>query len=469
MAQASIKKNFAYKSILNLSSYLIGFITFPYISRLMGAERVGLVNFVDNTVSYFLLFASLGIGLLGVREIARVRSDERERSRVFANLLGINLLFTIATLIVFVAAVLLIPTLRQYSELFWIGSAKIIFTALLIEWFYSGMENFRYITLRTIAVKLLYVVVVFVFVREPDQYPLYFTLTVATVVINALINMLYVRRFVRIKLRELLSMRYLWSNCTLGAYSIMTSMYLTFNVMFLGFVAGNTQVGYYTTAFKLYTVLLGFFSAFANVMLPRMSALVAAGDKQGYQTLLNKSFAAVATFSLPLIACSMIMAPEIVYILAGSGFEGAVTPMQIIMPALLSVGLAQILAIQILMPLRKDNVLLVASIIGAALSVVINILFIERLGAIGSAVVLLSAESIVTGTYIVYATRKRLVKIPVKYFLRSALLTVPCVAICIACSELIENPYIALITATLASVSCWGILNFRELRDYLGI
>ena len=469
MAQTSIKKNFAYKSILNLSSYLIGFITFPYISRLMGAERVGLVNFVDNTVSYFLLFASLGIGLLGVREIARVRCDEQERSRVFANLLGINLLFTIATLIVFVAAVLLIPTLRQYSELFWIGSAKIIFTALLVEWFYSGMENFRYITLRTVAVKLLYVVAVFLFIREPEQYPLYFTLTVATVVVNALINMLYVRRFVTIKLRELFSMRYLRSNCTLGAYSIMTSMYLTFNVMFLGFVAGNTQVGYYTTAFKLYTVLLGFFSAFANVMLPRMSALVADGDKQGYQALLNKSFSAVATFSLPLIVCSMIMAPQIVYILAGSGFEGAVIPMQIIMPALLSVGLAQILAIQILMPLRKDNVLLVASIIGAGLSVVINILFIERLGAIGSAVVLLAAESVVTGTYIAYVGRKRLVKIPVKYFLRSALLTLPCVAICIACSELIENPYIALTTATLASVSCWGILNFRELRDYLGI
>ena len=150
MAQASIKKNFAYKSALNLSSYVIGFITFPYISRLMGAERVGLVNFVDNTVSYFLLFASLGIGLLGVREIARVRCDERERSRVFANLLGINLLFTLLTLVVFVAAVCLVPTLRQYSDLFWVGSAKIIFSALLVEWFFSGMENFRYITLRSV-------------------------------------------------------------------------------------------------------------------------------------------------------------------------------------------------------------------------------------------------------------------------------------------------------------------------------
>lgn len=469
MAQTSIKKNFAYKSILNLSSYLIGFITFPYISRLMGAERVGLVNFVDNTVSYFLLFASLGIGLLGVREIARVRCDERERSRVFANLLGINMLFTIVTLVVFVAAVLLIPTLSQYSNLFWIGSAKIIFTALLVEWFFSGMENFRYITLRTVAVKLLYVAAVFIFVRRPEQYPLYFILTVATVIVNAVINMLYARRFVKLRFSELFSLRYLKSNCTLGIYSIMTSMYLTFNVMFLGFVAGNSQVGYYTTAFKLYTVLLGFFSAFANVMLPRMSALVADKKQEEFQKLLSKSFSAVATFSLPMIACSMIMAPQIVYILAGAGFNGAITPMQIIMPALLAVGIAQILAIQILMPLKKDGVLLMASIIGAIISVAINIIFVKHLGAIGSALVLLTAESIVTGTYIVYVSRKQILKIPIKPFLRSAILTLPCIAICLICGAYISNPFIALATATLLSVGCWGVLNFKELRGYIGI
>lgn len=469
MAQASIKKNFAYKSVLNLSSYLIGFITFPYISRLMGAERVGLVNFVDNTVSYFLLFASLGIGLLGVREIARVRCDERERSRVFANLLGVNLLFTAITLVVFVAAVLLIPTLSAYSSLFWVGSAKILFTALLVEWFFSGMENFRYITLRTVAVKLLYVAAVFIFVRRPEQYPLYFTLTVAVVVINALINMLYASRFVRLRLRELFSLQYLRSNITLGIYSIMTSMYLTFNVMFLGFMAGNTQVGYYTTAFKLYTVFLGFFSAFANVMLPRMSALVADGEKEAFQTLLNKSFSAVSTFSLPLIACSMIMAPQIIAVLAGDGFAGAVLPMRIIMPALLAVGLAQILAIQILMPLRRDSILLKASIIGAAISVVINVIFVEQLGAVGSAVVLLVAESIVTATYIIYVGRHRIAHIPVRTFLRSALLTLPCAVICWVCGAYIDNAFIALISAVVLSVGCWGVLNFRELRSYVGL
>lgn len=143
--------------------------------------------------------------------------------------------------------------------------------------------------------------------------------------------------------------------------------------------------------------------------------------------------------------------------------------MQIVMPALLAVGLAQILAIQILMPLKRDGVLLAASIIGATLSVVINVVCVPHLGATGSAVVLLAAESVVTGTYIVYVCRKQIVKIPVKRFLRSALLTLPSVAVCVACGHYISNPFIALAVAIPLSVGCWGILNFKELRSYIGI
>ena len=153
----------------------------------------------------------------------------------------------------------------------------------------------------------------------------------------------------------------------------MTSMYLPFNVMFLGLVSNNTEVGYYTTAFKLYSVVLGFFTAFTNVMLPRMSLLLANSENDRFQELANRSFSVMATFSIPLILCSMILAPQIIYVLSGPGYEGAILPMRIIMPAAFVVGIAQVLAIQVLMPMKKDRVLLRASIIGAAVSVLINL------------------------------------------------------------------------------------------------
>ena len=191
MSQSAIKRNFAYKSILTISTYVVGIVIYPYISRVFGVERLGLVNFVDNTINYFLLFASMGIGMLGVREIATVKDDKNRCSKVFSNILGLNILFTCATLIIYFILITIIPKLNQYSELFYIGCAKIIFTGFLIEWFYTGIENFKYITIRSVIIKLLYVILVFLFVRAPGDYILYFIFTVGVVVINAIINLFF--------------------------------------------------------------------------------------------------------------------------------------------------------------------------------------------------------------------------------------------------------------------------------------
>ena len=125
------------------------------------------------------------------------------------------------------------PRFSQNAEMFYIGAAKIISTVFLVEWFFTGLENFRYITIRSIAIKLLYVVAVYLLIKSPSDYTLYFTLSVASVVVNALINIIYTSRFVKINRQALFTMRYLKENVTLGLYSIMTSMYITFNVMYL--------------------------------------------------------------------------------------------------------------------------------------------------------------------------------------------------------------------------------------------
>ena len=414
MSQPSIKKNFAYKSVLTLSTYLINFITFPYVARVLGVERIGLVNFVDNTVNYFLLFATMGVGLLGVREIAAVKEDKKRRDQVYSSMLALNLLFTLVSLGIYLLCISTIPKLCQYDELFYIGTAKILFTVFLVEWFFTGVENFRYITLRSILIKVLYIISVFLFVRDTSDYRLYFILTVGVVVLNALINQLYIRKFVRVRWNNIQLFKYLKQNVTLGIYTLMTSMYLTFNVMYLGLVSNNTEVGYYTTAFKLYSVILGFFTAFTNVMLPRMSSLLANGEKDRFQELVNRSFSVMATCCIPLILCSMIMAPQIVYILSGPGYEGAILPMRIIMPAAFAVGVAQVLAIQVLMPMKKDKVLLIASIIGAVVSLLINLLVVPSVKSVGSAVVLLCSEMGVTGMYVWYVLSQELILIPIK-------------------------------------------------------
>ena len=467
MLQPSIKKNFAYKSVLTLSTYLINFITFPYVARVLGVERIGLVNFVDNTVNYFLLFATMGVGLLGVREIAAVKEDKKRRDQVYSSVLALNLLFTLVSLGIYLLCVVTIPKLCQYDELFYIGTAKILFTVFLVEWFFTGVENFRYITLRSILIKVLYIISVFLLVRDTSDYRLYFILTVGVVVLNALINQLYIREFVRVRWNNIQLFKYLKQNVTLGIYTLMTSMYLTFNVMYLGLVSNNTEVGYYTTAFKLYSVVLGFFTAFTNVMLPRMSSLLANGEKDRFQELVNRSFSVMSTCCIPLILCSMIMAPQIVYILSGPGYEGAILPMRIIMPAAFAVGVAQVLAIQVLMPMKKDKVLLVASIIGAVVSLLINLLVVPYIESVGSAVVLLCSEAVVTGAYLWYVLSHKLTLISVKTIGKSVLYSLPSVVVCWGCGRWIENEFVGVGCAFLLSLFCLIYANRAYFRGLI--
>ena len=461
----SIKVNFAYKSLLTVSFYLMSFISFPYISRIFGVERLGLVNFVDNTVSYFLLFATMGINVLGVREIAAVKNDDIARNRVAAAILGINLLFTVATLVVYFIVVATVPRLSQYSELFYIGAVKILFTAFMIEWFFTGIENFRYITLRSVAIRGCYIVSIFLFIRHAEQYRLYWLLSVAVVVINAVVNMAYVRRYLVLRWRDMFSLHYLKSNVTLGVYAIMTSMYLTFNVMYLGLVTDNVEVGYYTTAFKLYSVVLGFFTAFASVMLPRMSAIMAEGDKEQFERLILKSFSAVAMFSTPIIICSIILAPQIVFVLAGAGYEGAVLPMQIIMPAIALVGVSQVMTLQVLMPLKKDKVLLLISIVGAVASLVANMLITKRLQSVGSAIILLGAEVVVTLLYTIFIRRKVGIRVPITAFFREVVLSAPSAVIATIAVRCIGNPFISLAVGGTLAVAVWGVIHLKRLRE----
>ena len=451
MAQISIKKNFAYKSILTISTYIIGFITFPYTSRVFGVERLGLVNFVDNTISYFLLFSTMGIGILGVREIAASKNEEM-RNKTFSNILGLNIWFTIATLIVYFIAITNVHKFNEHSELFYIGAAKIFFTTFLIEWFFTGIENFKYITIRSIIIKLLYVLAVFIFVKEKDDYILYFILTIVMVTVNACINLLYASKYIKIIPKELFSLKYIRNNIILGVYAVMTSMYISFNVMYLGLMSDNIQVGYYTTAFKLYSVILGFFSAFTNVMLPRMSALLAEERNDQIKNLINKSFSAVVTFATPLIIYSIIMAPQIINILSGPGYEGAILPMRIIMPAVFFVGIAQILAIQILMPMKKDTILLMASICGAIVGVILNVILVPKFYSIGSAMVLIFCEILVTFIYIIGF--KRLCNIHVDRIIsyKDLLIWVGTMITCLVIPQIAQHPIVILSSSAVITI-----------------
>lgn len=468
---AGIKRNFAYNSVLTLSNYLFPLIVYPYISRVLGVSNIGICNFVDSVVHWFILFSMMGITILGNREIAAIGQDRERRSKAFSELIVLNLAATLLAALALIGAIYTVPKFVEYRELLWIGVLKLFANFLCIEWYFRGTENFRYITSRTILVKMVYVVAVFVFVRKAGDYPLYYLLTVLMLLVNALINLFYAGRSVSFTLKGLRPATYLKPFLTLGVYMLLTSMYVTLNVTYLGFVADDQQVGYYTTASKLYTIVIAFFTAFTGVMMPRLSSLVSENRMDEFRRMIGKTFDILLLFAVPLVIYAAVCAPEIVWILAGKGYEGAYLPARIMMPLILVVGLEQVFIIQILMPNKRDRAVFMNSCFGAAVGVLLNLLLVRHLQAVGSAIVWIASESVVLVSAAHFARKEDGIAFPWKTFGRMLLVYAPALLAAVLLYSLIPQPMmrLAAVTALMGVYTAVYVLFIRKDETVLSL
>ena len=460
-----IKRNFFYNSILTLSGYIFPFLTFPYVSRILGVSNIGIYNFVDNVINYYVLFSMMGIAIIGIRLTAKYKNNSEQLNKTFTGLFALNTINTFIALIALGLSIYFIPQLQPYKNMMYIGSAKVLFNLFLIEWFYKGIENFKYITIRSLIIKTIYVVTVFVFVRKENDYVIYYLLTILSVAVNAAFNWYYKNRFVSLS-RSFEIKPYIKPFLILGFYMLLTSMYTTFNIAYLGFVTDVREVGYYATATKLYSIILALFTAFTSVMLPRISSLLAENKIDEVKALTKRSFDILFYFSFPLIIFSSVFAPQIIQIIAGDGYEGAIIPMRIIMPLILIIGIEQILIIQLLMPLNKDKAIFTNSLLGALVGITLNVLLVSHLKSIGSAIVWIVSELTVLLSAAFFARNFIEVKNLLKKLGEYTVLSLPAFLICIGIYKFVPvQPFILLSISGFFILLYYFIIHIYFIKD----
>ncbi|MCH5242285.1 MAG: flippase [Muribaculaceae bacterium] len=388
-----LKKNVFFISILTTSNYVFPLLVYPYVSRVLGVTNIGLCNFIDNIINYFILVSMMGINLMGNRQMAADRARGISLTNSFSSLFTLNAISTFVVLGVLVCCTYTIPTLRENQQMMWYGAIRLVGNFMLIEWFYKGLEDFKYITYRTIFVKCLYVISIFIFIQSANDYTTYYLLTVLMVAVNAIINTVHSRKFVKFSFKGINLKVLIKPFFIIGIYFVVTSLCTSFTVVYLGFSTNDTQVGYYTTAIKLYSILLAFFTGVTSVIVPRMSSLLAQNKHDEFKGLLQKSTNLLFAFSIPVIIFTIVYAPDIILLISGPGYEGAITPMRIVMPMMLIIGLSQITVIQGLMPLKEDKTIMINASIGASVSVALNIILVPKLMSVGSAIAWVASEA----------------------------------------------------------------------------
>ncbi len=408
-----------------MSTYLVPLIVFPYISRVLGVEGIGTIDTVDYMMDYCILFSMMGLTSVGVREIAKNKDNPEALSQTFTDLFALNLCSTILIAVVFVLAVCLSPQLQSYGVLIPIGLLKLIANLFWIEWFYTGMEDFRYITIRSIILRTAFIISVFLFIDSRTDIATYYILFVGITVGNAVCNWYHKRSFIHWDLRKANIHHYLVPFFMLGIFAMLSAIYAKLSLPVLSFITNDVEAGNYSTATRVYQVIIALVSTLTGVMIPRMSILVEEGQFDKVRQYTATSFKLLYFFAFPLICFVELFAPDIIHLFAGSGFEGAILPMRIVMLQLIVIGSEKIVVRQLLIPLRKDRAIVKAGIAGVITWGLLTVLLVPRLQSVGTCIVWLAAEAIVLLIAAIEVKHSLDISFPIGQLCLSALYSIP--------------------------------------------
>lgn len=403
MKTHSIKFNFIMNALLTVSSVIFPMITFPYYSRVLGAEGAGSVGFALAVVSYFTMVASLGVPTYGIRACAKVRDDREKLSQTVQELLIINGITTAIMYVAYFLSLAVVPKFAQQKEILTVVSIAIVLNTMGVSWLYSALERYTYITLCTVAFKVLGVVLMFTFIHKPEDYILYGGVSAIASYGSGILNFINMRKYISLKKTGPYDFkRHIKPILTFFMMSASISIYTNLDKVMLGFMKTNTDVGYYDASVKIKTILVSVVTSLGTVLLPRMSFYIEKGEKEAFQKTVTKAFRFVIVAASSLMLFFMIFARESILAISGTEFLPAVLPMQLLMTTLLLIGLSNITGIQILTPMGKENLVLKSILWGAGADFLLNLFLIPNYAASGAAFATVVAELMVLVVQCVY-------------------------------------------------------------------
>lgn len=467
-------KSLTLNAILNVIKTLMGvifpLITFPYASRILLPIGLGKVNFATSIITYFAMIASLGIETYGIREAAKLRDDRIKLSQFTKEIFTINMISTVIAYMLFFVAITFVPKFSDYKKLLIVTSSTILFSTIGINWLYSAMEDYAYITVRSIIFQFLSIALLFIFVKTKEDYIKYAAISVVSSVGSNVLNLIHSRKYITIKTGLPLCFRkHLKPIFILFAMAVTVKVYTALDTTMIGFIKGDYEVGIYTAATKINKIILSLVVAIGAVMLPRLSYYSKLEDKSEFFKLSYIGFKVLLVISIPCAIGLSLLSDSVINILSGTGYEAAIIPMRIMNPIIVIIGLSNFMGIQIFMPMNKEKWTLCSVVTGALINFTMNSLLIPKYGAVGASIATVCGETSVTLVQFVLVRKFLKIK-PIlfsffKYMLNSIVMAIP---VCISVF-FIENQILRLVVGILTGMFVYVFLLFIEKDSFINI
>ncbi|MDY2814056.1 MAG: flippase [Dorea sp.] len=393
--QKSITVNLMANGIKTLMSVLFPLITFPYASRVLGAAGIGKVNYASSIISYFSMFAALGISTYAVREGARIRDDKEKFSKFAKEMLNINLCTTLLSytvLLVFLS----LPVLGGYKKLLVISSAGIVFTTIGMEWLFIIKEEYAYITKRAVLFQFISLGLLFLTVRSKEDYCWYAALTVISSGGSAVLNLWYSRKIVNWRQTGLLEYKkHLRPILLIFGTSVASSIYMTMDTTMLGAMRGDEATGIYTAAVKINSVVSTLIGTISSTILPRVSFYIGNGLRKEYEKLMKTSVDVLLLIAMPVAIGMMCTSDILILLFSGEEFLSGSLAAKILSAKVVIGAINRILAYQVCIPYKRDREVLISTVSGAIFNLFMNAVLIPRFGVNGASVATFFSEVIV--------------------------------------------------------------------------
>lgn len=470
----SLKKNAALNMTKTVMSLIFPLITFPYVSRVLGPSGTGKVHYAQSIVSYFSMIAMLGINTYGLREAAKIRDDKEKLSKFYKEIMTINLASTIFAYILFFAALIVFKNLAEYKNLLLVISASILFTTLGVEWLYGAVEDYTYITIRSIAFQFVGVVLLFVLVKDSNDVLQYASLSVITNVGSNILNFFHCKKYVYVfKKYSFEIKKHLKPIFILFGTTVAISIYTVLDTTMLGAICGDEQVGLYNAATKINKIVMTLFVSVGTVLTPRVSNIIET-DKVYFENLLTKTCNFFLMLSIPCAAGLYFLAKPIILLFCGEKFAPAVSTMQIMTPIVIIISFGCFFTNLIFTPMRKDKYSLFPVIAGALINFTLNSILIPKFYAFGAGIATVVAECVVTSSKFFLAKKlsvnmKELFKYSYQYFIAAIVMILVLLALSLLKINMILNLALSIFVGSVVYGIVLVLFKNKYVSDFLMI
>ena len=390
MVRESVKTNFLYSAFYQVLALVLPLITTPYVSRVFGAEYLGIYSYNNTIAQYFVIFAMLGLTNYGNRAVAMVRDNQNELNKTFSEIYTMQIVTGLLCLLLYIFYAAFIS--KEYHIYSQILSLYVLSAVFDINWLFFGLEKFKYTVTRNSIIKISSVVLILTLVKTKDDLWIYTSIYAISTLLSSIALWPYARKEIKYSIPHPKDViKHLKPNIIMFIPVIAISVYKYMDKLMLGSFS-KIETGYYENVEKIMTVALGFITAFGNVMLPRMSNMVANNDIVSVKKAISKSMRFILGMSCSMAFGLAAIAPEFVTLYFGDGFAPCIKIMVALTPTMVFQSWANVIRTEYLIPFKRDNIYVASVITGAVVNFLINYCLIPKFGALGAVAGTIIAE-----------------------------------------------------------------------------